>query len=122
MAKKAQVATGTASGRTLGQCKVIDRRSAQRCRKCGESIPRGAAMCAGCGRTTTRVLTRHTDPAHLRPRFGPRKYPETGSLGPSSPSISVLASSPAASCDLRAATGVRRVAIADARSSSTFPW
>ena len=31
-------------------------------------------MCAGCGRPASRLLTRLTDPAHLRaPRLGPRK-------------------------------------------------
>lgn len=51
-----------------------DRRMAQRCRHCGEALPGGAAICAACGRPTSRVLTRLTDPVALRPpRYGARK-------------------------------------------------
>lgn len=45
---------------------MIDRRTARRCRHCDESMPSGAAMCAGCGRPTSRILTRLSDPARLR--------------------------------------------------------
>jgi len=52
-----------------------ERRIARRCRNCGESMPMDAFLCAACGKATSELYTRFTDPAALRPdRYAPRKF------------------------------------------------
>jgi hypothetical protein len=52
-----------------------ERRTARRCKNCGEPMQSGAFMCAKCGKATSELYTRLTDPRELRPsRYGPRKF------------------------------------------------